>query len=94
MKRDNLLWIGTLEALPNIKIYLYTTSKFGLYMAKFYEHDNPNPYKEIKTRSWKRFMEMLQKELVSYVIIDSSKNLWVDRWLWTNKPLHEYILNY
>ncbi len=94
MKKRSFLWIGTLDVLPNVKVFLYTTPKKGLFVARFYENDNPNPYKEIKTRSWDKFVKTLQKELVSYVVVGSCKNLWVDRWLWTNKPLHEYILNY
>ncbi len=94
MKKSNLLWIGTLDVLPNIRIYLYTTSKQGLFMARFYDNDNPNSYKEIRARSWNKFIKALQRELVNYVVVGSCKNLWVDRWLWTNKPLHEYILNY
>jgi hypothetical protein len=89
----NKSWIGSIKT-KEYEIWLYTNVKRSTFWAYYHDKDNYKLKKVLKTKSWKKFMEILQKDLIHSEVIESIKNLWVDRWLWTNKPLHEYILNY
>ncbi len=92
MRYKNKLWIGTIKAYSDIEIWLYTNLNCSVYFAVI--EKKGKVLREVKTKSWRRFIKELKKEINELNVYDSTKNLWVDRWLWTNKPLHQYILDY
>ncbi len=92
MRYKNKLWIGTIKTYSDIEIWLYTNLSHSIYFAVV--EKNGEVLREVKTKSWRRFINELKKEINKLNVYDSTKNLWVDRWLWTNKPLHQYILDY
>lgn len=102
-RKESLLKLGVIEALPNITINIYTNLYYNRFYARVIEFDNGiGHFKEIKTSSWRRFVKELQKEISGLSIIKSEKVSWFDSlvmWLCKNKnsegkTLHEYILSF
>jgi len=93
--RTGLIWMGSIKALPSINIDLYTNPSYTVYRAWITEYSNGRgSFREIKSRSWKKFIKTLQKELASLSVYDVSTALWFGRYAWTQKNIYEYIMDY
>jgi hypothetical protein len=92
-RQTTWIWMGSIYALPDVKVFIYVNEKFSYYWAVI-KNDYLNSEKEIKTRSFNKLMKNIKRELINYPVVDSSKALWFDRFVWSNKPLHQYVMEY